>query len=162
MTQQPDDPAFLAALAPERRYEAITLGEPRNGYPGDRALFFTSTNNNGTNIVNLRPADLPPLRAALIPEDPDLKAITAAATAALGPGARKYVQQAHSKGYGLGVRDMESIHETMTEAERVSDWLAGFYEAGADADLTGEDKAAIGLVRVLIERRMKDQAVPRG
>lgn len=162
------DAALREALAPERRYESITLGVPRNSYPGDLALFFASTNGNGTNIINLRPADMPVLRAAVTPEDPALAHIQADATAALGPGARKYVQQAHAAGYGLGVRDMEAIHSTMTEAERVSDWLAGFYESGStpapgylSGKFSGEDQAAISRVRSLIQDVLDEQQAAR-
>jgi hypothetical protein len=156
-----DEKIFAEALAPERRYKSITLGTAKWGHPGDLALHFEDANGNGTNIVNLRPGDMPLARAALIPADPALKDISGQATAALGPGARKYVQQAHARGYSTGVGDMEAIHATMTEAERVCDWLAGFYESAVISDwLTGEDVTAISKVRELIQRRMDGQAAP--
>jgi hypothetical protein len=149
-----EDEIFRAALAPERRYQAITLGVPRNAYPGDLGLFFESMHGNGTNIVNLRPGDMPVLRAAVIPEDPDLDTIRELATAALGPGARKYVHQAHVQGYRTGVRDMEAVHTTMGAAEWVDDYLAGLQ----DEDLPDVVLDAIETLRTFLGSRMKDAA----
>jgi hypothetical protein len=105
-----DDPIYQAALAPERRYKSIALGAPRMGYPGDVALYFEDLNGNGTNIVNLRPGDMPVLRAAVTRPDEkgQLAGLRNEWTARLGPGGARAVDAAHVAGYALGVQDMQA------------------------------------------------------
>jgi hypothetical protein len=140
-----DDKIFHEALVPERRYEGIILAEPRHGYPGDLALFFT--NSNGTNIVNLRPGDMPALRAAVLPEDPGLQALREEAAAQIGWANLTFVDRAHAAGYRLGVNDLAAT-AAMSEAGRAGDWLA----ARQDTDLPDEVLEAISVVREFISR----------
>jgi len=131
-TRTQDDPAFQAALTPERRYASITLGTPKHGYPGDQALFFEFLDNNGTTLVNLRPGDMPVLRAAVAPESEGLKALMDIWSANLGPGGQRAVEAGHAAGYRLGVSDMENTpaHRTApVEAAEVRDFLLGLMAA---------------------------------
>ena len=142
---------------PRRRYSRIFFGQLRTSDdPADRDLYLES--DNGTTLVCFSPGDMPALRAAVIPEDLTLASITEAATAGLGPAAARYVRQAHGAGYGLGVRDMEAACATVTEAERVSDWLDGFYESAVG----GDEQSAVSLVREMIGRRLAGQEAGRG
>jgi hypothetical protein len=164
-----DEKILAEALAPGRRYKSITLGEARWGRPGDAGLCFEDA--NGTNIVNLRPGDLPVLRAAVIPESGGLESLKDIWSANLGPGGRRAVEAGHAAGYRLGVDDMENTPAYRTapvDAYGVLDWLLGLYESGAhpaDAGLsgerTGEDQDAISRVRDLIQRRLAGQQAAR-
>jgi hypothetical protein len=153
------DSVLLEALAPERRYESITMGEPRNGYPGDQALFFASMYGNGTNIVNLRPGDMPLLRAAVIPDGPDLESRRLEWIGRLGPGAGPAVTESHAAGYRLAVQDMEAVRSEMSAAEQADDYLAVLQ----DEELPDGTLDAIEAVRALISaRREAGKAAARG
>lgn len=152
-----DEDIYRAALHPERRLAGAVLqpcrDHPVKDYPGHRALVLSTQGGPGGFSVCLEPPDVAVVRAALEHDTEELAQIVARATAALGPAAAKYVQQAHSRGYSLGVRDMEWVHDTTTEAQRVNDFLLGFYESAVG----GDEQSAVSLVREMIGRKLDEQ-----
>ena len=159
MTAQ-EDPIYQAALHPRQRLDAAGLQPCHDhdikDHPGHRVLSLTS--GSIETRVCLEQPDVALIRAAVTRPDEkgQLAGLKNEWTARLGPGGARAVEAAHVAGYALGVDDMTPDRD-LIDGEAVLDWLGGFYESGSGigGEFSGEDQAAISLVRSLITDRLE-------
>lgn len=153
---------------PRCRYTRIYWGRLRTSDdPADADLYLESP--NGTTLVCFSPGDMPALRAAVIPQDPDLAGLKDEASrliadffddaepdmAAWRERNARLAQRTHARGYSLGVQDVEHVRAGLTEAERMTDWLQGFYDSGAAEN--EKDADALRRVLGLLQQRLDEQ-----
>ena len=155
-----DEDIYQSVLHPERRLDSASLepclNHPVKDYPDHRSLVL-GMHRMETRFC-MEPPDVALVRAAVSrPADASLEELRAEAVSALGPGARRRVDAAHALGYSLGVDDMLHAYDSLTEAERVADWLEGFYESAVG----GDEQSAVSLVREMISRRLAERESSR-